>query len=348
MTAIMASLYAVEPLCWLLSFTLITAWFCFVANLIRRLFTTHDLPSTLPWVGTKHQRGPLSRARANLSSFFRLKDLLNEGYNEYSKRDQTYVLPYYLNGPEVILPPSQMAWLLSQPDSVLSQDQVNRQFLQAEFVFAHATMVEDPVHPEVIQQELTRKLANFIPGIVQEMEQSLADNWGKAEGDWVEVGMYDTLLDTITRLSLRVFIGEDLCRNPALIKACQSFNRKVAIPAAAISMFPAVLKPFVAPFFTAYDYIQYLRCRRIILPILKSRLRSLQKNELPVSDMKAPNDYLQWAINHAVSKPVINRLELDEHVITSRFAVLCFAAIQSSVITLTNVIFDIVSSPERD
>lgn len=34
--------------------------------------------------------------------------------------------------------------------------------------------------------------------------------------------------------------------------------------------------------------------------------------------------------------------------ITSRFAVLCFAAIQSSVITLTNTIFDIISSPDRE
>ncbi|KAJ1325847.1 tenellin biosynthesis cytochrome P450 monooxygenase [Microdochium nivale] len=333
---------------WVLSIAFTLAWLFCISTLFHRLFTTHNLPSTLPWVGTGHRDGPLARAKANLSSFFRLKDLLAEGYREHSKQDQAYVLPYYLNSPEVILPPSQISWLLNQPDAILSQDQVNRQFLQAEFVFAHANLVRDPVHPEVIQHQLTRKLAAFVPAIAQEMRQSLADGWGEAEGEWVEVSMYDTLLDVVTRLSLRVFMGEQLCRDPALVGACQSFNRKVAIPAAAISLFPEVLKPIVAPLFTAYDYFHYLRCRRIILPILKARLRSLQNNELPVSDTKAPNDYLQWAIDHALSKPVIDPLELDERVITSRFAVLCFAAIQSSVITMTNTIFDIVSSPERD
>lgn len=252
---------------WVLSIVFALAWLFCISTLFHRLFTTHNLPSTLPWVGTGHRDGPLARAKANLSSFFRLKDLLAEGYREvrgcrprvlsfaiilisikkphrqHSKQDQAYVLPYYLNGPEVILPPSQISWLLNQPDAILSQDQVNRQFLQAEFVFAHANLVRDPVHPEVIQHQLTRKLAAFVPAIAQEMRQSLADGWGEAEGEWVEVSMYDTLLDVVTRLSLRVFMGEQLCRDPALVGACQSFNRKVAIPAAAISLFPEVLKP---------------------------------------------------------------------------------------------------------
>lgn len=144
----------------------------------------------------------------------------------------------------MILPPSQIPWLLAQPETVLSQDQVNRQFLQAEFVFAHANLVRDPVHPEVIQHQLTRRLGTFIPDIVREMEASLDDLWAGGEGEeWKEVGLYDTLLDIVTRLSLRVFMGGELCRDDALIRACQSFNRKVALPAAAISMFPELLKP---------------------------------------------------------------------------------------------------------
>ena len=40
-----------------------------------------------------------------------------------------------------------------------------------------------------------------------------------------------------------------------------------------------------------------------------------------------------------------NPKELDPRVIACRFAVLCFAAIQSSVITLTNTLFDVAASP---
>lgn len=41
----------------------------------------------------------------------------------------------------------------------------------------------------------------------------------------------------------------------------------------------------------------------------------------------------------------MNSMELDPRVIACRFSVLCFAAIQSSVITLTNALFDIASTP---
>jgi cytochrome P450 len=58
------------------------------------------------------------------------------------------------------------------------------------------------------------------------------------------------------------------------------------------------------------------------------------------------NDYIQWAIEHALSKPVVNPSELDPRVIASRFNVLAFAAIQSSVITLTNALFDIAGSAD--
>jgi cytochrome P450 len=53
---------------------------------------------------------------------------------------------------------------------------------------------------------------------------------------------------------------------------------------------------------------------------------------------------VQWAIDHALAKPVVNPAELDPRVIAARFSVLAFAAIQSSVITLTNALFDLATS----
>lgn len=51
-----------------------------LTNIVRRLFSRASLPPSLPWVGTGPHSGPLSRARANLTSFFGLKALLDEGY----------------------------------------------------------------------------------------------------------------------------------------------------------------------------------------------------------------------------------------------------------------------------
>jgi cytochrome P450 len=58
------------------------------------------------------------------------------------------------------------------------------------------------------------------------------------------------------------------------------------------------------------------------------------------------DDYVQWAIDHALSH--WDPAELSANVITKRFTSLCFAAIQSSVITITNAVLDITASPHSE
>ena len=51
-----------------------------LGNFIRRLCSDASLPKNLPWAGVGPDGGPVSRARANLRSFFGMKELLDEGY----------------------------------------------------------------------------------------------------------------------------------------------------------------------------------------------------------------------------------------------------------------------------
>ncbi|KAI0460595.1 cytochrome P450 [Xylaria acuta] len=318
-------------------------------NLIRRLFSGASIPNNIPWAGVGEHNSSLGRAKANLTSFFHLTKLLDEGYVKYSKNNQTYVLPYFINGPQVILPPSEIPWLLEQPDDVLSQEHVNRQFLQVEYAFFHANRVEDPVHPEVIQHQLTKKIGGFADDVADEARSALEDCWGTDTEEWREVRVYDTMLVVVARLAIRVLMGRAFCRDDTFVSVCSHFIRKVAIAAAAISLFPGFLKPVVGPIFTLFDYILYRRCRSFLMPIIRERLDRLSSpdtEKLPLEDPALQNDFIQWSIDHAVARPVVNPVELDPRVIAARFSVLAFAAIQSSVITLTNTIFDLAASPE--
>lgn len=64
-----------------------------LTNLARRLFTSHGLPSNLPWVGAGSDNGPFGRAKANLASFFQLQSLLDEGYEKVSSQSSD---PWYI------------------------------------------------------------------------------------------------------------------------------------------------------------------------------------------------------------------------------------------------------------
>jgi len=154
------------------------------------------------------------------------------------------VLPHILTGPEVVLPLSQARWLVEQPEHVLSQTEVNRQFLEADHTFLHANIVREPVHPEVIRRELTHKLGSFADGLVDELERCLAENWGTGT-EWREIKVYDTMLDLVSRLSTRVFVGEPLCQDQGFLKSARSFNRNVVLSAAVLNLLPSFLKPYV-------------------------------------------------------------------------------------------------------
>ncbi|KAI1117650.1 cytochrome P450 [Nemania sp. NC0429] len=321
-------------------------------NLVRRLCSNASLPSNLPWVGVGDHNSRLGRVKANLTSFFDLPRLLDEGYVKYSKNDEVFVLPYFINGPQVVLPPSQIPWLVAQTDDVLSQEDVNRQFLESDYSFFQANMVRHPVHPEIVQHELTRKLGGFVDDIVDEARAGLDEHWGTDTEEWREVRVYDTVLLVVARMTLRVLMGPALCRDRDFLFICSNFIRKVAVSAAAISLFPRFLKPVVGPIFTLFDFILYHRCRKFIMPIIRERLDRLRSQEaggkLPSEDaiLQADpgNDYVQWAIDHALAKPELIPAELDPRVIAARFCVLGFAAIQSSAITLTNALFDLAAS----
>jgi hypothetical protein len=157
------------------------------------------------------------------------------------------VLPHILTGPEVVLPLSQVRWLVEQPDSILSQNEVNRQFLEADHTFLHPNIVREPVHPEVIKRELTHKLSSFSDGIVEEVEACLQEKWGTDTENWREVRIYDTLLDLIARMSTRVFVGAPLCKNEEFLRSARTFDKNVVVSAAALNLLPGFLKPYVLP-----------------------------------------------------------------------------------------------------
>jgi hypothetical protein len=153
------------------------------------------------------------------------------------------VLPHVLTGPEVVLPVSQARWLCEQPDHIMSQTEVNRQFLEADHTFLHPNIVREPVHPEVIRRELTHKLSSFADDIVDELQQCLEENWGLDTENWKEINVYDTMLDVISRLSTRVFVGEPLCKNKEFLHSARMFDKNVVVSAAALNLLPEFLKP---------------------------------------------------------------------------------------------------------
>lgn len=333
-----------------------------LAYVWERFFSLQGLPLSLPWAGA--EGGVLSRARSTWRSFFGLRGIIQDGYYkvgyipckryspiltvpQYSKRDQAFVLPNLVAGAEVILPMSQMRWLLEQPDHVLNQNEVNREFLHADRTMLHPNVIRDTVHGRVIRREMTKDLDNYADAIVEEIDHSLGLNWGINHCSWTEVPVYDTMLDVISRISNRALVGLPLCRDREYLRSTGTFARNVVITAGILNLLPESLRPLLGPLVTSYDMSHYRKIAKYIFPVVKERMTEFKPGiDYRNPDYSKHDDYIQWALHDAFSHD--DPAERTPEMITKRLTVLSFAAIQSSVITITNALFDIASSPRSE
>jgi hypothetical protein len=238
-----------------------------------------------------------------------------------------------------------MKWLLEQPDDVLNQRQVNNEFLHAKRTMLHPNVPRDTVHGHVIRRELTKDIDNFVEAMADESLYALSVNWGVNTHGWTEMPGYQMMLDIISRISNRVLVGFPLCRDPAYLLCSSTFSRNVVLSASMLNLLPSFLQPIFAPLITAYDTHQYRKIAKHTTPIIKKRMSNFK----PGLDYRDPNyskhnDYIQWALHDAFSHDDLE--ERTPEMITKRLSVLSFALIQSSVITITNAIFDIACSPD--
>ena len=154
-----------------------------------RFFSYQGIPKHIPWVGAPGG-GAFSRAKVSLKSFSGLKTLLVDGYREYSKRDQVFILPNIINGHEVIIPTQYMSWILEQPDSVLSQYETNRQFMCSDYTMLHEDLfLRQGRLGDTIKRETTRDLDEFTEAMADEVQESLKCLWGSKTDDWHEIDL---------------------------------------------------------------------------------------------------------------------------------------------------------------
>src|SRR3954465_5975437 len=82
---------------------------------------------------------------------------------------------------------------------------------------------DDTFIQEVVRVKLTQHLNLVTDDIVEETTDSVHDIYGEAE-EWHNIVIKDTVLDLVARLSSRVFLGKNLCRNKRWLEIAKSYT----------------------------------------------------------------------------------------------------------------------------
>lgn len=292
-------------------------------------------PKDIPWVGTG--KGLLSK----------LKDMrvwLQSGYNEYSKNGEAFIIPGLLGtSPEVVIPRSQIGWMLEQPDHVISTAAAHYDVLNGEYSFVHKTILKDPYHEHVVHRSLPRQVGALIPEIEEQVRVCVDDIYGTDETEWKKVNIWGCLMKLIPRLTNQMLVGKPLCDNQEYIDNIINFTLDVTRNLMIFPMVPTIAKPIVGPMVGLISKWHYHKTAKHSLPLIKQRLHDMQRKEagdVAYKDWELPNDYLSWGITTAQAEGRMD--ELDPVRISQRLMPLNFAAIHTTSITFLHVFLDIL------
>ncbi|KAL8707416.1 MAG: hypothetical protein Q9220_007561 [cf. Caloplaca sp. 1 TL-2023] len=272
-----------------------------------------------------------------------------EGKNapRYSKKGKTYLLPDFSGKPIFILPPSQLKWLIDQPDHILSTPAFHYDAQQGDYAFTHPRILGDPYHEHVLHKSLPRKIGALVPDLWDEVVHTFDQVWGTDTTRFKEVDVHESVDHLVAPAVNRMLVGLPLCRNEAYLAEMYKFTMNAVTMMTVLQFVPSFLAPLVGRLLAIPIRTRLKNTRRYTLPIINERLAAFRRDLNSPSDpeikrWQPPNDYLTWHITLAHAE---NRLdELDPDIIARRLLALNFAALHTTAMGSINCLLDLIAS----
>ncbi|KAF2873043.1 cytochrome P450 monooxygenase-like protein [Massariosphaeria phaeospora] len=258
--------------------------------------------------------------------------LYSQGYEQF--KDSVYRLTTSDDLDMIVIHPSLLPELRKLPDSVLSFSKAVENTLEVKYT---KILTEEPSVPHTIKAHLTPALARLNLVISEEVDAAIKDELPPCD-DWTAVPIYMSLAKMVAKISGRVFVGPELCRNAEYLDGAVNFTMDLMSAQRAVKRMRPWLRPILAP---RLPEVRRLRVREanataFIRPIVQAR-RDAEKND---PEWQKPDDMLQWLFDlgpqYALDTPKMAKLQLG----------LSFAAIHTTTVTTTNILYTLAVNPQ--
>ncbi|KAF4996667.1 hypothetical protein FDECE_12345 [Fusarium decemcellulare] len=123
--------------------------------------------------------------------------------------------------------------------------------------------------------------------------------------EWRDISLKETMLDFIARLSSRVFLGEELCRNSEWLEITKSYSTNTFLAGDLLRQYTSWLRPIACYFIPQCRLLrkQVADARRVLAPVLKKRQRDREMALAKGEPEPSYNDTIQWAVEESQGSP---------------------------------------------
>ncbi|TFK90057.1 cytochrome P450 [Polyporus arcularius HHB13444] len=262
-------------------------------------------------------------------------EMMLEGYRKYGRSVFKVAMPdqwlVCLNGPELI------DQVRKAPESVMSSSE-GLLFLTQLTHYLPLETFKDPYHSAVIRERLNRRLDDVLPSMMDELRIVCDELLPPKQGDPVALPGRKVILDIVARAVSRTFVGLPYCRKTSYLDAAVTFTLDVIKSRFILTLFPEIMKGFVARFIARGPANNIRRMAGLIGPLVRERIDLMEQHAKDGSEL--PDDMLQWLLEEGSKRD-----DVTVEMAATRLQLLNFAALHTSSSSLVHALFHILADP---
>ncbi|KAK2596416.1 hypothetical protein N8I77_013307 [Diaporthe amygdali] len=217
-----------------------------------------------------------------------------EGYHKF----KGHMFKVMRNDSDIlVLPPKYVEELRDMPEDKISATDANIKNMVGRYTVGNISVIRDSdLHRRALQQKLTPALGTLIPPVKEELVFALKAEVNPCK-DWTPTHVTPLIINVVARVSARIFVGPDLCRNAEWLYTSIHYTRNIGITRNLLRVLPPVVRPVVARLLPSYwrIYSNLAAGKRLLGPIIEERRRAASNDPA----WQRPNDFLQWLIDGA-------------------------------------------------
>ncbi|KAL3421729.1 cytochrome P450 [Phlyctema vagabunda] len=271
--------------------------------------------------------------------------LLNDVYENYSKKGRTVLIPMFGPHEGIILPASSLQWLCRQPDDVLSTHAAQIDAIQLDNSLGHK-FAHDAWGGIMIKTDLNSVLEPLCNLMNDEVAAVLSDTFGKDSENWKELDLFPACRTLAGRAVLRFTLGDSpegrrLSKDEGFLQSCFNVLDGMLETAGTMGAARKAFRPFLGRWASRAMPAKLKDLKQRFEPLYRERMQLLEQRAAS-KEAAVPQDLLQMMLDYAIKERPDEAYSLDD--MTKRLAVLNFGTMHQTVITLHNIFLDMLDS----
>ena len=156
----------------------------------------------------------------------------------------------------------------------------------------------------MVRVKLTRSLGTVVEILVDEIKAVLPEIYGENYDEWQTTSVNGSVADVVVRLTSRVYLGSNLCRNPLWVKIGKSYTSDVFIAAKQLRIIPRFLRPLAHWFIPSCRVVRTTvhTAHRLIGPEVQRRRQNAHEALLATGKTPKAADSIAWMHEIAITR----------------------------------------------